>query len=167
MSEKHKMSLKDNTIIALIVSIMVIATVIVLGIFKVSTVWPAFFIMIFFFLGGANIKNLPSIFAGSLFGILMTSGLLVSVAALTPKIGQKPALLLLIFIIIFLLVQLKDVVPLLFNDYAISYFTIALIYAQKQDPITWGLVTILGGTFLLGGVILLIKLCKKIKLLSM
>lgn len=161
MSEKQsieKKGFKKETLIAaLIIAAWVVVTLLVLGIFKVKSGWPAFLTLLFFFESGAKIENLKNIFCGAVVGLLLAGGLPFAVKALVPSLGLEPAILLVVFIIIFLIVALGDVAHMFFNNYAFVYFTIASIF-PKQATLEWIIVTVLGGLFFSGGSIGLIKL---------
>lgn len=59
-----KNSVKAYFFLGLIIATVVSLGVLIIGALGIHDVWPAFFIMISFFITGADIKNLPNIFIG-------------------------------------------------------------------------------------------------------
>jgi len=177
-------------VLGLIIATCVVLGVYVMGLFGVHQVWPAFFIMISFFLMGADVKNLPTIMIGAICGLIFA---VILAAALTPlgaAIGELPATLLLVWIFVFVIAALGEVLPHVCNNFAFAYFTIALILIPEiaagavgeaiksgmTDPgaigsaalsaiisnsVTWGLTAILGGGAVLALIITFITLARK------
>ncbi len=190
MDQAAKIAFKAHLILGLIIATVVCIGVFVLGALGIHATWPAFFVMISFFITGADIKNLPSIFIGAIFGLVVAILLVTALTPLGAAIGELPATLLLVWIVIFIIAGFGTVVPQACNNFAFTYFTIALIeipvIAEKAvgealksgmtDPaaiaaaassavmsntLTWGLTAILGGGCILGAIILLITLARK------
>ncbi|HHW40663.1 MAG TPA: DUF1097 family protein [Syntrophomonadaceae bacterium] len=156
MNEKQGFK-KETLIAAVVIAAMVVVTLVVLGIFKVKSGWPAFLTLLFFFESGAKTENLKNIFCGAVVGLLLAGGLPLAVKALVPSLGLEPAILLVVFIIIFLIVALGDVAHMFFNNYAFVYFTVASIF-PKQSTLEWIVVAVLGGMLFTGGSLGLLKL---------
>lgn len=157
MNEQNKGFKKETLIAAFVVALMVVITLVVLGIFKIKSGWPAFLTLLFFFESGAKTENLKNIFCGAVVGLLLAGALPYAVKALVPALGLEPAILLVVFIIVFLIVGLGDVAHMFFNNYAFIYFTVASIF-PKQATLEWLLVTLLGGLLFTGGSLGLLKL---------
>jgi hypothetical protein len=138
---------------------------VVLGAFKVEMTWPAFFISIFFFLAGMDVKQLVNIMAGAIFGLILATLLMMAAGALIPSMGMTWGILVPLFVILFVLVAFGELLPWICNNYAFSYFTIALAFGAEQQLVTWSVTTILGGAFLVLGLVGLLKLCQAIGLL--
>ena len=51
------------------------------------TGWPLYFVTIFFFALGADMKNVPSIFAGGTLGLIAALGLHAGTFGLAPSLG--------------------------------------------------------------------------------
>lgn len=161
MSEKS--GFKKETIIAgIIVAIWLILTIIILSLFGISQGWPAFLTLLFFFESGAKTENLKNIFVGAAVGLLLGAAMPVTAKALAPALGLEPALLIVVFAIVFLIIALGDVAHMFFNNYAFVYFTIACIF-PKQSTSEWLLVLLLGGAFFTGGILGIIKLATRNK----
>lgn len=157
MSEHGKGFKKETLIAAFVVALMVVITLVVLGIFKIKSGWPAFLTLLFFFESGAKTENLKNIFCGAVVGLLLAGALPYAVKTLVPSLGLEPAILLVVFIIVFLIVGLGDIAHMFFNNYAFVYFTVASIF-PKQTTLEWSLVTLLGGLLFTGGSLGLLKL---------
>jgi len=105
--------------------------------------WPAFMIMIFFFMAHMNIKEAPAILLGSAFGIFNLVLIVYWFGLTVPLLGGDMAkytdphtveamfISKLIYIALFvaLIVFLKDIIPWVFNNYAFMCFTVAAAVA--------------------------------------
>jgi hypothetical protein len=101
--------------------------------------WPAFMIMIFYFMSHMNIKEAPSILLGSAFGMLNLVLIVYFFDMTVPLLGGDMSKFTdphtvealftskLIYICIFVaaIVFLKDVIPWIFNNYAFMCFSVA------------------------------------------
>jgi hypothetical protein len=190
LDQAKLISLKAHIILGLIIASCVVLGVYIMGLFGIHAVWPAFFIMISFFLMGADIKNLPTIFVGAISGLIFALLLATALTPLQQSIGDPAATLLLVWIAVFVIAALGEVLPMVCNNFAFAYFTVALIeipvVAEKAigaavqsgmtDPaaiaaaassavvsssVTWGLTALLGGGCVLAVIITLITLCRK------
>ena len=106
-------------------------------------IWPAFMIMIFFFMAHMNIKEAPEILLGSAFGLFNLVLIVYWFGLTVPFLGGDMAkytdphtveamfLSKLIYIALFvaLIVFLKDVIPWVFNNYAFMCFTVSAAVA--------------------------------------
>ncbi|HZK84811.1 MAG TPA: hypothetical protein VFC58_09070 [Desulfosporosinus sp.] len=106
-------------------------------------IWPAFLIMIFFFMAHMNIKEAPAILLGSAFGIFNLVLIVYWFGMTVPLLGGDMAkytdphtveamfISKLIYVALFvaLIVFLKDVIPWVFNNYAFMCFTVAAAVA--------------------------------------
>ncbi len=154
--------IKTSTLIrALIVSIWLVVTLFVLGLFGIHSGWSAFLVMLFFIEGGGKLEKLKSIFAGGGVGLITAYLLTQGVIILGPIMGTSSSLFLMVFIAIFLLIALGDVSHNLFNSYTFCYFTVALI-TKQQNTIMWLITMVLGGAFVVGGILMLTKLVKNL-----
>ncbi len=154
--------IKKSTLIrALIVSIWLVVTLFILGLFGIHSGWPAFLVMLFFIEGGGKLEKLKSIFAGGAIGLITAYLLTRGVIILGPIIGSNSSLFLLVFVAIFLLVALGDISHNLFNSYTFCYFTVALI-TKQQNTTTWLITMLIGGAFVVGGILGLTKLTKNL-----
>lgn len=190
MDQAKLISLKIHMILGLIIATCVVLGVYVMGLFGIHAVWPAFFVMISFFLMGADVKNIPTIMVGAVSGLIFAFLLATALTPLQASIGDPAATLLLVWIAVFVIAALGEVLPMVCNNYAFAYFTIALIeipvVAEKAigaamqsgvtDPaaiaaaassavisssVTWALTAVLGGGAVLAVIITCITLGRK------
>ena len=110
---------------------------------------------------GAKTENLKNILLGSSWPLL-DAAMPVVTQALAPALELEPALLIVVFAIVFLIIALGDVAHMFFNNYAFVYFTVATIF-PKQTTLQWLLVLLLGGAFFTGGILGIIKLATRNK----
>ncbi|MGE5543822.1 MAG: hypothetical protein ACM3UW_02520 [Bacillota bacterium] len=190
MDQAKWISLKIHMILGLIIATCVVLGVYVMGLFGIHAVWPAFCVMIFFFLMGADVKNIPTIMVGAVSGLIFAFLLVTALTPLQQSIGDPAATLLLVWIAVFVIAALGEVLPMICNNYAFAYFTIALIeipvVAEKAvgaamksgvtDPaaiaaaaskaiisssVQWGLTAVIGGGAVLAVIIACITLGRK------
>jgi hypothetical protein len=131
--------------------------------------WPAFMGMIFFFMGKRDVKLIPPILAGGLFGILCGFLIVPFKAAFGETLGDAfNALVLFVAVFVMFIVLFKDAVPLIMNDYAFMLFLVSSIAFRAEkgfNPagspgvghapvfITWMCIALIGGVILIVGVI--------------
>lgn len=111
--------------------------------------WPAFACMVFFFCVHRDFKQGPNILIGGAFGILQIYLIKLWYGVSVPWFGgdmskytdphTQHALftskLIYILIFVFLIVLLKDAIPLLFNDFTFMFFIIAGVAAGAHTSI--------------------------------
>ncbi|MBP1761399.1 MAG: cation transport ATpase [Firmicutes bacterium] len=175
MDPIKKISVKAHFFLGLIIATIVCLGVVVIGALGIEATWPAFFVMISFFITGASVKNLPSIFIGSITGLILAFLLLIAATPTMAALGPTLGLLLLVWLIVFSIVFGQEFLPQAFNNFAFIYFTIALIFAGEaatmtpaailSEYVTWALTAILGGGGILAGIIGCITLARKAGLL--
>jgi len=115
--------------------------------------WPAFMVMIFFFVVHEDTKQSPNILIGGLAGIFCVILCGMFIDALKPLIGHEAAKLLFIGLFVYSIVLLQNAVPYVFNSYAFMFFLVAALAmpAAKVSPYVWmGVELVVGGIFILG-----------------
>jgi hypothetical protein len=175
MDPIKKISIKAHLFLGLIIATIVCLGVVIIGALGVHATWPAFFVMISFFITGADIKNLPGIFIGSITGLILAFLLLMAATPTMAVIGPTLGIVVLVWLIVFLIVFGQEFLPQAFNNFAFIYFTIALIFAGEaatmapaaivSEYVTWALTAILGGGGILASIIGCITLARKAGLL--
>lgn len=115
--------------------------------------WPAFIVMIFFFVVHEDIKQTPNILIGGLMGISCVMLNTAFIEIVQPIMGHEAAKLIFIGLFVYAIVLMKDALPYVFNAFAFMFFlvsSIALPVAQVS-PYTWmGVELLFGGVFILG-----------------
>ena len=122
--------------------------------------WPAFMCMIFFFLSHMDTKLIPNIIVGGIFGIVCLIADFMFIKAIAPIIGVEPAKLIFIAILVFLIVAFGEMLPIIFNNYAFTFFIFAGLSSKLPDTNMYVLmgVTLIGGSVMIAGVLGIIKL---------
>lgn len=120
--------------------------------------WPAFMVMIFFFMAHMNTKEAPAILIGSAFGMFNLVMIVYWFNVTVPLFGGDMAkytdphtveamfISKLIYIVLFvaLIVFLKDVIPWVFNNYAFMCFTVAAAVASGNTSAAIAAKTVAG-----------------------
>lgn len=115
--------------------------------------WPAFMVMIIFFVVHEDIKQTPHILIGGLTGIFCVVFLAIFVDSLKTVMGHETAKLLFIGLFVYAIVLLKDAIPYIFNSHAFMFFLVSAIAKQtpNANPYVWmGVELVVGGIFILG-----------------
>lgn len=115
--------------------------------------WPAFMVMIFFFVVHEDATLTPNILIGGLAGIICAVLIKYFIAALEPFLGTEAAKLLFIGLFVYSIVLLKDAIPYVFNSFAFMFFLVAALAGQAPDPnpyIWMGVELVVGGIFIAG-----------------
>ncbi|PKN51772.1 MAG: hypothetical protein CVU55_10005 [Deltaproteobacteria bacterium HGW-Deltaproteobacteria-13] len=115
--------------------------------------WPAFMVMIFFFVVHEDTKKSPNILIGGLAGIACVVLSEIFIDALQPLIGYEAAKLLFIGLFVYSIVLLQEAIPYVFNSFAFMFFLVAALAmpTAKVSPYIWmSIELIVGGIFILG-----------------
>ncbi len=106
--------------------------------------------------------------------MIFTALFFMAYAALVPVLGAHVAPLLLVFVILVLIIGMGNVVPMVFNNYNLTYFTVAIAWMEVMFAINPAYplipetlkmigVTLVGGGIFIGGTLLFIgKILPKI-----
>lgn len=118
------------------------------------TGWPLYFVTIFFFALGADMKNVPSIFAGGTLGLIAALGLHAGTFGLAPSLGLLGAFSISIAIVLAVIILGGTVCPVACNNVAFAYLTVATVNFEAITPAVIGyqmVVFWVGGAIILGG----------------
>ena len=118
------------------------------------TGWPLYFVTIFFFALGADMKNIPSIFAGGTLGLAAALGLHAGTFSLAPSLGLLGAFSVSIAIVLAVIILGGTVCPVACNNVAFAYLTVATVNFEAITPALIGYqmaVFWVGGAIILGG----------------
>ena len=117
--------------------------------------WPAFMAMIFFFVEHMDVKKALAILVGGTFGIALIIAAKLIVTALVPLMGVELAKLTFVLGVVYAIVAFGEILPLLFNNYAFMYLTVAGVASQQPNPkpLLWMAMSAIGGALLIGGVV--------------
>lgn len=144
---------KAEILLYIVMLIWVFAVNLVAGMVTTAPGWPMFFISIFYFVHGAEVKHLPMIFVGALTGVLCAMGYVALMPVLAPSMGEQGAATLLLFVVLFLIFVGGAFVPIMFNNVAFAYLTIAAIDMGSitANATSWIVMLLVGGGILVGG----------------
>ncbi|HRW13452.1 MAG TPA: hypothetical protein P5549_10040 [Syntrophomonas sp.] len=174
MSEHPHIPTKILFYIGIAVGLIICILMVLATTFDIHTTWPAYLTLPIFFLAGNDTKQLPHLFIGACSGLIFTALFFIAYAALVPVLGAHLAPLLLVFVILVLIIGLGNVVPMVFNNYNLVYFTVAIAFytvmfainpAYPLIPETLKMIgiTLVGGGAFVGGTLLFIgKILPKI-----
>ncbi|MCE5210794.1 MAG: hypothetical protein LLG40_04495 [Deltaproteobacteria bacterium] len=115
--------------------------------------WPAFMVMIFFFVVHEDTKQAPHILIGGLAGIFCTVLCGCFVETLQPALGHEAAKLLFVGLFVYSIVLLQHAIPYVFNSFAFMFFLVAALAmpAAKVSPYVWmGTELVVGAIFIAG-----------------
>lgn len=155
----------ENEIIILSIVCFWIFVVNIAGAVLGLTGWPMYFVPIFFFIQGADVKKIPSIFIGATLGLAAAYFLVTGLHAFTPVIGLVPAFIILIAIVLAVIIVGGSVLPIACNNVAFGYLTACTI---NLESITFSsicnniLVLYIGGGIMLAGAIGASMIAKKL-----
>jgi hypothetical protein len=116
--------------------------------------WPAFMVMIFFFVAHEDVRTAPNIIIGGLAGIACVLLIKEFMQLLGPSFGMEAAKLTFIGLFVYSIVLLKDAIPYVFNSYAFMFFLVGALAAKEPghtSPYVWmGIELIVGIVFIAG-----------------
>jgi hypothetical protein len=117
--------------------------------------WPAFMVMIFFFIAHEDNKQIAPILIGGLAGIVCVILIKPFIAYLGPLVGAEAAKLTFIGLFVYAIVLLKDAIPAVFNSYAFMFFLVAALAAKSANPnpYVWMAVEFVVGSVFIVGII--------------
>jgi len=109
--------------------------------------WPAFMVMVLFFMENGEMKKTGHILAGGLFGILCYVFLTYFKQALLPVMPVEISRILFILIFVYAIVSLGGVLPAILNNFSFIFFLVSGLAGKTPDagPLTWAAVELIGG----------------------
>jgi len=151
----------QRLIFGLFLLVLIVAIESVLHKFHLSG-WPAFMVMVFFFVEHMDVKKAAQIVVGGAVGILTALGFFLFVGKLAPVMGQFPAILLYICVAVYAIVAFGEMVPMVFNNYAFMFLTVSIGVAaanlEAAKFLQWTGIELVGGLVAIAGVIGILKL---------
>lgn len=128
--------------------------------------WPAFFVMIFFFVEERNMKKAPHILIGGAFGILLiiAAGLFIPFL-MRLGFAQFTAFLIFVLLFVYSIIALGEIIPWLFNNYAFMAILFAGTYMKTpgaQNPIILAAILMIGGVVFIAGILGIEKIVIKV-----
>jgi len=118
--------------------------------------WPAFMVMIFFFVAHEDVRTAPNIIIGGLAGIACIVLLKEFLQLLGPSLGAEAAKLTFIGLFVYSIVLFKDAIPSVFNSYAFMFFLVSALAAKEPGhpvPYVWMAVELVVGSVFIAGIL--------------
>ena len=117
--------------------------------------WPAFMVMIFFFVVHEDLRQTPHILIGGLTGIVCVVLIEDFMHLLGPSVGMEAAKLAFIGLFVYAIVLLKDAIPYVFNSYAFMFFLVSAIARPSAtvSPFVWMAVELVVGVIFILGIL--------------
>ena len=115
--------------------------------------WPAFMVMILFFVVHENAAMTPHILIGGSMGIVCFIACNAFIAVVESVIGAEAAKLTFIGLFVYAIVLFNDVVPYVFNSFAFMFFLVSFLAAAHPNaspPVWIGVELVVGGIFIAG-----------------
>ncbi|HNY63987.1 MAG TPA: DUF1097 family protein [Deltaproteobacteria bacterium] len=125
--------------------------------------WPAFMVMVFFFVAHENASLAPNILIGGLAGIACAVLVKEFIHLFGPYLGDEAAKLTFIGLFVYAIVLLKDAIPYVFNSYAFMFFLVAALAGKvgNQNPYIWMGVELVFGAIFIAGVLGITRIVDK------
>lgn len=118
--------------------------------------WPAFMVMVFYFLSHTDRSKIKEIIIGGFAGIMISALLVLYLEALAPSFGAFIPKIIFIGIFVFSIVLFNKYVPWILNDYTFMFFlvssTVLGLTGELNDVLIWGSTQLIGGTLLILGI---------------
>lgn len=147
---------KERLVFGLYLLVLIVALELTLHHFHLP-VWPAFLVMIFFFEAHMDRRKTPHLLLGGFAGIVCYLLTVEFVRAVGPVTGTAAARLVFICLAVYAIVALGEMLPVVFNNYAFTFFLVSGLAARAEDappePWLWIGVELLGGTAVILGVL--------------
>lgn len=122
--------------------------------------WPAFMVMVFFFMEHMDPKKIPHILVGGVLGIVCIILIKPFIGILAPSIGAEAAKLLFIVIAVYAIVAFGEILPVLFNNFAFMFLIVSgvAIWTPEPKPLVWIGVELIGGGIFIAGILGILKI---------
>jgi hypothetical protein len=165
---------KDRLLFGVFLIIIIAVAEIIFGALKADTwLWPGFIVMIWFLAEHMDMKKVPNIIVGGLYGIFsILIGKYVFIALLGSVIGEALGRLIFILIFVYAIVAFGEILPILFNIYSFLGLLVAAIAIHgkslpNQNPdisvLIWMGVYLVVGLIFVYGIMGIIKLLGAMK----
>lgn len=160
----NKKVTKQALVTSIFILFWIFAINIVTPMITSAPAWPMFFVTIFFFVLGGDVKQIPSIFLSGFVGILLAFVVYSILGVIAPVLGVAGATALLIFIALAIIIVGGNWFPMFLNNITFGYLTVCAIDLTiiPERFAGWMLMLLIGGPIILGGALLLATLAGKI-----
>jgi hypothetical protein len=149
----------ERLVFGLYLLVLVIAGEVVLSHLDLPS-WPAFLVMILFFVEHMEIKKAPEILVGGCAGLACLILAQIMVGALAPMLGVEIATLVFVAVVVYAIVACGEIAPVVCNNYAFIYLTVSAAIAKlspESNVYAWMGIELIGGGIFIAGVIGIVK----------
>jgi hypothetical protein len=117
--------------------------------------WPAFMVMILFFMEHMNVQKVPHILIGGLVGIACIILIKMFVTSLAPVLGVEVAKIIFILAVVYAIVVFGEILPQVFNNFAFMFFVVCGIAGllPNPNPFLWMAIEVVGGSVFIAGIV--------------
>lgn len=145
----------QKLLIAFFTALWIAIIVAVLGIFKITVIWPAMTALNIIAIIGMSKGNIIKTFASCISGIAIALIYVYGASMLVPQLGQEMAFLLGLVVILFFILAFDEVFPTFINSFALIVFVYCTVNMTvfSQSVIPTVISALVGGGFALVGVI--------------
>lgn len=153
-----------KVIISALIALWVVVTVVILDIFHIAIYWPTFTVLNLLTIIGFTKHNIAKIFLSCIAGIGISLLFIHTSTFLTPLLGAMASNLLMLFLVIFAILALDEVLPICLNTHTVIVFAYCMVNAH-EFAIIWPhtlISTVLGGGIALAGIMVIIKISPKL-----
>jgi hypothetical protein len=121
--------------------------------------WPMWIASIYYFTAGMTLKAAKEAFCGGLAGLIAAYALGAGLMILAPSLGLFRVLAIGLFIVLGLIIVGGAYVPVVLNNAAFAYLTIATINIETigTNFLSYVLMLIVGGGILVGGCLFIVQ----------
>ena len=151
--------LKKNIVFGILLVAFIIAFEILMARLALPA-WPAFMVMIFFFIVHEDLKAAPAILVGGLAGLFCVVLLEKFIPLAAQVLDHESAKLLFIGLFVFSIVIFKDIIPWVFNSFAFMFFLVGALAKNVPgaDPRVWIGVELVVGSLFIAGIVGIVKI---------
>jgi len=150
---------RQRLIFGLYVLALIVITEFVTGYFRLPG-WPAYAAWVLFFIEHMNAQKVPHILVGAITGLVLIVLAAPVIGLLAPVIGLGWGRLVYVLAAVYAIFAFGEMIPLLLNNYAFMYLTIAGIALQtpNPNPYLWMAMVAVGGGLLIAATLLVGKI---------
>lgn len=123
--------------------------------------WPAFLVMIFFFMVQRDKKQIPNIMVGVAFGILMIFPLGFLIKMLEGSFSTFTVGLVYILVFVAAIIIFGEMLPIILNNYAFIAMLVTIVEMNAKvrvHPLKLLAMEIVGGAFFIGAILGIVKI---------
>ena len=150
-----KESLKAGVVVSGVICTMLF---VLIRFFSIAQVWPALLPTLMFMIGVGMIgpamySQIKNIFVGGVVGLILNLIQMIAVGLLAPTIGLIPAIILTVFITIWIIIMGGDISQVVFSNYTFTFWLIAGAMTPDYQNLN-GTLLLMGTLVIAGGILM-------------